>query len=110
MAKKTSKIKASHILIMHNESKDSRSDISKEEAKKVIDEIHKKLVDKKERFVDLATKHSDCSSASYGGSLGEFGKGVMVKAFEDIVFSLKTDSFSEPFESEFGYHIAKRDK
>jgi len=59
---------------------------------------------------DLATKHSDCSSASYGGSLGEFGKGVMVKPFEDVSFSLKVGEFSEPFESDFGFHIAKRDK
>ncbi len=110
MAEKKSNISASHILIMHNESKDSRSEISKDEAQKVINDIHKKLVEKKSRFVDLATEHSDCSSASYGGSLGEFGKGVMVKPFEDAVFSLKVGEFSKPFESEFGFHIAKRDK
>jgi len=110
MAKEKSNISASHILIMHNESKDSRSDVSKNDAKKLIDNIHKKLLEKKERFIDLAVKHSDCSSANTGGNLGNFGRGVMVKSFEDVVFSLEIGAFSEPFESEFGYHIAKRDK
>ena len=110
MTEKTTNISASHILIMHDESKDSRSEISKSEAKKIIDDIYKKLTEKKERFIDLAVKHSDCSSSSHGGSLGEFGKGAMVKPFEDIVFSLKVGAFSKPFESEFGFHIAKRDK
>ena len=50
-----------------------------------------------------------CSSAEQGGNLGEFGKGMMVKPFEDVAFSLKVDEI-EPFESEFGFHIVKREK
>ena len=42
-------------------------------------------------------------------SLGEFTKGMMVKAFEDVAFSLDIGQMSEPFESEFGFHIVKRD-
>ena len=53
--------------------------------------------------------NSDCSSSSTGGSLGEFGRGMMVKAFEDVAFSLNVSEVSEPFESEFGFHIVKRD-
>ena len=104
------KIKASHILIMHKESKDSRSDISKDEAKKNILSIHKNLIDQKTSFGDAALKHSDCSSGSSGGNLGEFGRGMMVKPFEDVAFSLKVNEISEPFESEFGYHIVKREE
>ena len=103
------KIAASHILIMHNESRDSRSELSKSEAKELISDIHKKLVKDKKLFKDLASKHSDCSSSTYGGSLGEFGKGVMVKNFEDKAFSLDVDEVSEPIETEFGFHVIKRD-
>ena len=69
------KIKASHILVMHNESRDSRSDITKEKAKKSIDQIYKNVVDGKTTFGDAAVKHSDCSSSEHGGDLGEFGRG-----------------------------------
>ena len=48
------KILASHILIMHKESKDSRSSLSKNEAKKLIEDIYKKVIDKKSTFKDLA--------------------------------------------------------
>ena len=93
---------------MHNESRDSRSDITKDKAKKNIDLIYKSVVDGEITFGDAAVKHSDCSSAENGGDLGEFGKGMMVKSFEDVAFSLKINEVSKPFESEFGYHIVKR--
>tara|TARA_X000001036_G_scaffold435845_1_gene477870 strand:- start:294 stop:623 length:330 start_codon:yes stop_codon:yes gene_type:complete len=107
---KNNKISASHILIMHSESQGSRSKISKNNAKKKIDDIHKDIVSKKIRFNDAAVTHSDCPSGKDGGNLGEFGKGVMVKAFEDIAFSLKKEQISDPFESDFGFHIVRRDK
>jgi parvulin-like peptidyl-prolyl isomerase len=104
------KISASHILIMHKNSKDSRSNLSKDEAKKLINEIHNKLTSENSSFKDLASKHSACSSSAYGGSLGEFGKGMMVKAFEESAFALKVGEICEPIETEFGFHIIKRDK
>lgn len=104
------KISASHILIMHKESKDSRSALSKDEAFDLISDIHKKLQKEKSLFKDLASKHSDCSSSTYGGSLGEFGKGMMVKEFEDNAFKLNVGDISEPIETEFGFHIIKRDE
>ena len=104
------KISASHILIMHKGSKDSRSSLSKDEALKLINEIHDKLTNKKSSFKDLASKHSECSSSSYGGSLGEFGRGMMVKPFEESAFALKVGEVCEPIETEFGFHIIKRDK
>ena len=104
------KISASHILIMHKGSKDSRSSLSKDEALKLINEIHNKLTNKKSSFKDLASKHSECSSSSYGGSLGEFSRGMMVKPFEESAFALKVGEVCEPIETEFGFHIIKRDK
>ena len=94
---------------MHNESKDSRSSLTKKAANDLIIDLHDKLKKNKSLFGDLANKHSDCSSAQYSGNLGEFGKGMMVKPFEDAAFSLEVDELSEPIETEFGFHIIKRD-
>ena len=105
----TKKISASHILIMHKDSQSSRSEISKEEALTLINDILEKINSNKIAFADAAIKHSHCSSASSGGNLGEFGKGVMVKEFEDSAFELKVDEISTPIETSFGYHIIKRD-
>lgn len=104
------KIKASHILIMHNESRDSRSNRTKDKAKENIDAIYKEVTDGNIQFADAAVKHSDCSSSENGGNLGQFAKGMMVKPFEDIAFSLKVNEISEPFESEFGFHIVLREE
>ena len=106
---KISKISASHILIMHKESQNSRSELSVNEAKKKIDSLHKDITNGKIKFSDAAVQYSNCSSGQTGGSLGEFTKGMMVKAFEDVAFELNIDQISEPFESEFGFHIVKRD-
>ena len=60
------------------------------------------------RFEELAIKNSqDPGSASKGGDLGSFGRGAMVKPFEDTVFAMKVDQISDLVESEFGYHIIK---
>ena len=59
-------------------------------------------------FAELAKKYSqDTGSAPQGGDLGYFGKGAMVKPFEDAVFAMKVDEIRGPVESEFGYHIIK---
>ena len=106
---KKNKISASHILLMHKESQNSRSEITSDEAKKKIDDIYENIKSGKVKFADAAVQYSNCPSGQSGGSLGEFTKGMMVKAFEDVAFSLDVDEMSEPFESEFGFHIVKRD-
>ena len=106
---KKNKISASHILIMHKESQNSRSDLTLEEANKQINNIYDDIKNDKLKFADAAVQHSNCPSGQSGGSLGEFTRGMMVKAFEDVAFSLDIDEISEPFESEFGFHIVKRD-
>lgn len=65
-------------------------------------------VRKGEDFAALAREHSqDPGSASEGGDLGYFGRGIMDKTFEDAAFALKPGEVSEPVRSAFGYHLIK---
>lgn len=62
------------------------------------------------RFAEIARKESqDPGSAAQGGSLGSFGRGAMVKPFDDAVFSMKKGEIRGPVESEFGFHIIRLD-
>ncbi|KON80367.1 SurA N-terminal domain-containing protein [Azoarcus sp. PA01] len=59
-----------------------------------------------ERFAELAKAESqDPGSAARGGELGFFGRGAMVKPFEDAVFSLEKGQISDVVRSDFGFHI-----
>jgi hypothetical protein len=58
-------------------------------------------------FEDVARTVSDCASAKKGGDLGEFSRGKMDKAFEEVVFKLKVGEISPVFETKYGYHIVK---
>lgn len=80
----------------------------------VADEILAKAASLKEQlsagadFGELAKEHSsDLGSAENGGSLGLFGKGAMVEAFEASAFSLAVGDVSEPVRTQFGVHIIK---
>jgi len=76
-------------------------------AKKAIDSISA-LINQGVDFKELATRESDDKgSAMRGGELGWFSRGVMVKPFEDMVYSLHPGEISSPFRSRFGWHIAK---
>jgi peptidyl-prolyl cis-trans isomerase D len=59
-------------------------------------------------FADEAKKSSqDPGSAQQGGDLGFFGRGTMVKAFEDAAFSMKKDEIVGPIQTDFGFHIIR---
>jgi len=59
-------------------------------------------------FAALAREASDDpGSKDNGGDLGWFGRGRMVKEFEEAVFALKTGEVSQPVESQFGFHVIK---
>jgi peptidyl-prolyl cis-trans isomerase D len=84
--------RASHILVK-----------SREEADKLLAE----LKESPGRFAELAKKHSqDPGSAAKGGDLGWFGRGMMVKPFDDAVFKLKQNDL-QVVQSEFGYHVVR---
>ncbi|MBS1960427.1 MAG: peptidylprolyl isomerase [Bdellovibrionales bacterium] len=89
-----SKIAASHILV--------------EKAFEVKD-LQKKLAEGA-TFEQLAQDFSKCPSGKRGGALGEFGRGQMVKPFEEAAFNLQPGQVSEPVQTQFGYHLIKRTK
>ena len=94
--------RASHILIVTN------GDTDKEKAKAKAEEVLKEVHKSPARFAELAKQYSqDPGSAQKGGDLGFFGRGMMVKAFEDIVFKQKDGEISDLVQSDFGYHIIK---
>ena len=58
-------------------------------------------------FSALARARSEGPSASDGGDLGFFRRGVMVPAFEKVAFTLKVGEVSEPMRTNFGWHVLK---
>lgn len=56
-------------------------------------------------FAEIARKYSNCPSGEEGGDLGEFGKGDMVKEFDDVVFSADLNVVHGPIETQFGFHL-----
>ncbi len=92
--KMVDKIKCYHILVK-----------KQSEALLILEKLKKG-----ESFSNLAKELSiDKGSGKKGGDLGFFGKGMMVKPFEEAAFKLKKGEVtSEPVKTEFGYHIIKR--
>jgi len=97
--------RASHILIGFGVSATSeQKQVAKAKAEALLATIKKNP----KSFEELAIKNSqDPGSATKGGDLGSFGRGAMVKPFEDAAFSMKVGQVSDLVESEFGYHIIK---
>lgn len=56
-------------------------------------------------FAEEARKNSDCPSGREGGSLGWFGRGMMVKEFDQAAFSMKKGELSGVIATQFGYHV-----
>ena len=87
------KIKCSHILVQ-----------KQSEALALLERLKKG-----ESFANLAKELSiDKGSGKRGGDLGYFGRGMMVKPFEEVAFKLEKGQTSEPVKTEFGYHVIKR--
>ena len=66
----------------------------------------KTLLDGGADFAELAKANStDTGSGANGGDLGWFGKGMMVKPFEDAVLTAEIGKVVGPVKSDFGYHL-----
>lgn len=83
------KVRASHILVK-----------TKEEAENLKTEI-----ENGKKFEDIAAMHSLCPSGARGGDLGTFGKGMMVKPFEDAAFGAEVGKVTNPVQTQFGWHL-----
>jgi peptidyl-prolyl cis-trans isomerase C len=86
------KVRASHILVE-----------SEQRAQELLNGIQTG-----EDFAKLASANSSCPSGQRGGDLGEFGRGQMVKPFEDATFGLQVGEISGPVQTQFGYHLILR--
>ena len=56
-------------------------------------------------FMNAAKRYSTCPSGKAGGILGYFGRGDMVKPFEEAAFNLPVGEVSEPVKTQFGWHL-----
>ena len=101
--KKPEQVRASHILISVDPTAD---EAAAQKALEEIQVIHKQVKEGTD-FSELARIKSSCPSSKQGGDLGFFGKGQMVKPFEDAAFALKPGEVSAPVETQFGYHLIK---
>ncbi len=98
---------ASHILIA---APATASADEKAKAKALVEDLYKQVKAAPARFGELARQHSqDPGSAEKGGDLGSFGRGLMVKQFDEAVFSMKTGDIAGPVETQYGYHIIRLD-
>ena len=105
---KKDEVEASHILIKTTD--DQNKPLPEAEQKKAKEKAEKVLKEVKAGgdFAELAKKYSqDPGSAEQGGSLGTFGKGMMVKEFEDAAFGMEPGQVSDLVKTDFGYHIIK---
>ena len=63
---------------------------------------------KGEKFANVAKEISLCPSGKRGGDLGTFGRGKMVREFEQAAFTLQKGQVSSIVKTKFGYHIIRR--
>ena len=73
----------------------------------VCKEILAQIQNGEKTFEDAAKESSTCPSGQQGGDLGEFGKGQMVKEFEEAAFAAEIGAIVGPVQTQFGFHLIK---
>ncbi|HEY5974927.1 MAG TPA: peptidylprolyl isomerase [Geobacteraceae bacterium] len=58
-------------------------------------------------FAAMAKEHSQCPSGRQGGELGEFGRGQMVREFDEVVFTGEVGKVLGPVQTQFGFHLVQ---
>ncbi|KAI0779025.1 rotamase-domain-containing protein [Trametes elegans] len=107
-------VRASHLLVKHRGSrrpsswKEPTITRTKEEAIELLHEYAAQINGSPDKFAELASKHSDCSSHSHGGDLGFFKPGQMQKPFEDATYALKIGEISDVISTDSGVHLILR--
>lgn len=91
-----------------------KPEISKEQKQKVIDRLNEMRTDVLENGASFFSKAvlftDDKASAANGGFFSMTKKDPFVKEFKDVAFSMAEGEISQPFETEFGYHIIYLEK
>ncbi len=103
-------IGASHVLVMHRGSERVPPNVTRtrEEARARIEDVLRRARAGQD-FAALAREFSDePGAATSAGSLGTFGHGAMVPAFERAAFALGVGQISDIVETPFGFHVIKR--
>lgn len=77
------------------------------ESEAQANEILQKIRKGEMTFEEAAKENSKCPSGSNGGDLGFFGRGMMVKEFENVAFSTPPKQISAPVKTQFGWHLIK---
>ena len=97
-------VKAAHILLSVAKDADSET---VQKRRDLADQLLVQLQNGAD-FSQLAKTYSDDkSNAANGGELGTFGRGTMVKEFEDAAFALRPGQLSGVVQTPFGFHIIK---
>ncbi|RJO69592.1 MAG: hypothetical protein C4523_06140 [Myxococcales bacterium] len=99
---KDEELRARHILIkVDKEATKKEQREAKEKAQKIADEAKADPT----KFAALADQYGEDSTKGKGGDLGFFGRGRMVKEFEDPAFALEVGKVSDPIQTQFGWHV-----
>ncbi|MEI6892891.1 MAG: peptidylprolyl isomerase [Pontiella sp.] len=101
---KQESVSASHILIKTD---GATNEVAKAELKAQLEEIRANIIAGTITFDEAAKAHSSCPSSTQGGSLGTFGKGQMVPAFELAAFTQEVGEVGDIVETQFGFHLIK---
>lgn len=97
-------VRARHLLVCFKDAQSCESGFSKEEAKAKIDKLKTEI--NPQNFEELVRLNStEPGAKESGGELGFFGRGKMVKNFDEAVFAGKKGEILGPVETEFGYHL-----
>ena len=106
--KKNASIRASHILISHNESNAKPPNINrtKDEAKKLANKLFRQIIRNKSKFESLAEEFSDGPSKSLGGDLGFFTQDQIEPEFFRFAENNRIGKIGL-VETSFGFHVIK---